>query len=253
MKTAADDSWLPPDEGLGTACDSCGRETLSDRPGVPTENYRVHDHIWQQVQPARHLCIGCAERRLGRTLNRHDFPDVPVNDPSIQRTDHAWSWRTPRLQDRLTREAGGRQVTVIGKLAHHKPNDPARPPPAPPGCDQSQAQAAATGFPAAGGLTPDPAASGPRRHTHEPDQTWTADGLRAHMAYIHRHPLPPALNMDDMTATHHGEHTQPAPAQLQHLIHAAAIGGHPRSRPAPVQPPGPGHDPDPRILEGPDR
>ncbi len=187
MKTAADDSWLPPDEGLGTACDSCGRETLSDRPGVPTENYRVHDHIWQQVQPARHLCIGCAERRLGRPLNRHDFPDVPVNDPSVQRTDHAWSWRTPRLQDRLTREAAGR-----GRA--------------------------------------------PRPH-----------GL---------HPPPPAapgLNMDDMTATQHGQRTQPAPVQLQHLIHAAAIGGHPRSRPAPVQPPGPGHDPDPGILEGPDR
>jgi hypothetical protein len=40
------------------------------------------------------LCIGCLEKRIGRTLCRTDFLDVPINDPN--RHQHS-----DRLRDRL--------------------------------------------------------------------------------------------------------------------------------------------------------
>jgi hypothetical protein len=106
-------SELPPAEnGSDTACNDCGRETLSTRPGVPTENYMVHDQLWQQAGADRgRLCIGCLEGRLGRQLARHDFPDVPINDPSFEPTDrYAWSYRTERLTDRWTGPARGQSA-----------------------------------------------------------------------------------------------------------------------------------------------
>lgn len=101
-------SELPPAEnGSDTACNDCGRETLSALPGVPTEHYMVHDQLWQRAGLERgHLCIACLERRLGRQLTRHDFPDVALNDPSFEPTDrYAWSYRTERLKDRWKRQA----------------------------------------------------------------------------------------------------------------------------------------------------
>jgi hypothetical protein len=42
------------------------------------------------------LCIGCLEKRLGRTLTASDFiPDMPCNDPTQKRISE-------RLRDRLT-------------------------------------------------------------------------------------------------------------------------------------------------------
>jgi hypothetical protein len=34
------------------------------------------------VNVADILCIGCLEKRIGRTLCRADFEDVPINDPN---------------------------------------------------------------------------------------------------------------------------------------------------------------------------
>jgi hypothetical protein len=71
------------------------------------EWYMVNDEIWEQAW-AHHprkpwhwldgqqiLCIGCLEKRLGRTLTASDFiPDVPCNDPKQK-------WISERLRDRL--------------------------------------------------------------------------------------------------------------------------------------------------------
>jgi hypothetical protein len=88
-----------------TCCRDCGAETLSDEPGVPTEWYDVHDHVWAAAGMAPYggcLCIGCLEVRLGRKLRRGDFTDVLVNDLTISNTDrYAWSWRSDRLRARL--------------------------------------------------------------------------------------------------------------------------------------------------------
>jgi hypothetical protein len=96
------------ENGSDTACNDCGRETLSLVPGVPTEHYMVHDQLWQRAGLERgHLCIACLERRLGRQLARPDFPDVVINDPSIEPAGrYAWSYRTERLKDRWKRQAG---------------------------------------------------------------------------------------------------------------------------------------------------
>src|ERR1700723_2772945 len=38
------------------------------------------------------LCVGCIEKRLGRTLQASDFINAPINEPS--------PWNTPRLASR---------------------------------------------------------------------------------------------------------------------------------------------------------
>ena len=52
------------------------------------EWYMVHDNVWEQAWPGHSivpygyaiLCIGCLEKRIGRTLTRPDFTDAPVNN-----------------------------------------------------------------------------------------------------------------------------------------------------------------------------
>jgi hypothetical protein len=64
------------------------------------EWYMVHNNLWEQAWAGRRkafhgkipgqeiLCIGCLEKRLGRTLTRTDFKDCPVNtDSSGHRSD----------------------------------------------------------------------------------------------------------------------------------------------------------------------
>lgn len=54
------------------------------------------DYLDEEDCPSGMLCIGCLETRLGRTLERDDFIDFPIN------TD--WEdYRSERLQDRLIR------------------------------------------------------------------------------------------------------------------------------------------------------
>jgi len=65
-------------------CADCGLDTIERG-----EWFMVHDEIWQQAwghiergNPGRQiLCIGCLERRIGRTLMACDFTDAPLNDP----------------------------------------------------------------------------------------------------------------------------------------------------------------------------
>jgi hypothetical protein len=64
----------------------------------------VTDYVWAAAGDTKGcLCIGCLENRLGRRLSRTDFADVMMNDLSISDADYAWSWRSKRLRDRLTR------------------------------------------------------------------------------------------------------------------------------------------------------
>ncbi len=60
------------------------------------EIYMVRDSVWKAAAMKDWggcLCIGCLEKRLGRTLNRKDFGDHPFNSlPG-----------TPRLLDRRER------------------------------------------------------------------------------------------------------------------------------------------------------
>jgi hypothetical protein len=53
------------------ACADCGVDTFSTN-----EYYMVKDHVWAQAQGGtKLLCIGCLEKRIGRTLTRSDFGD----------------------------------------------------------------------------------------------------------------------------------------------------------------------------------
>lgn len=58
-------------------CMDCGEDTMD-------EYYMVHKEIWEvsthKEERQGILCIGCLEKRLGRSLNKNDFPsDVPLN------------------------------------------------------------------------------------------------------------------------------------------------------------------------------
>ena len=83
-------------------CADCGVGT-----NTLGENYVVHDEIWQQAWAGRlkpwHeldgqqiLCIGCLDKRIGRTLVSCDFDiDAPINDPNQPDI-------SDRMRDRLT-------------------------------------------------------------------------------------------------------------------------------------------------------
>ena len=68
-----------------------------------SEAYIVHDHVWKAagMKPGTPnfsgksgmmadysgcLCIGCLEKRIGRRLQRFDFPEHPFNNPRIPGT-----------------------------------------------------------------------------------------------------------------------------------------------------------------------
>jgi hypothetical protein len=81
-------------------CTDCGYGTISD------EYYMVRNAVWERaigVTPIPNfddtiLCIGCLERRIGRTLTRYDFTDCAINnDPE----------KSERLRNRMKR---GRRI-----------------------------------------------------------------------------------------------------------------------------------------------
>jgi hypothetical protein len=85
---------------IDLACADCGYDTISD------EYYMVRNAVWERAlgHPIPNfddtiLCIGCLERRIGRTLTRYDFTNCPLN-----KDDPDWS---ERLRDRRKR---GRRV-----------------------------------------------------------------------------------------------------------------------------------------------
>ena len=71
-------------------CCDCGIDTIAT-----DEWYMVNDEVWEQAWAGRRrsqdvipgggglidefLCIGCLEKRIGRTLCRTDFTDAPIN------------------------------------------------------------------------------------------------------------------------------------------------------------------------------
>lgn len=61
-------------------CIDCSVNTL-----LNGEYYMIKDVLWKVINPALHgmLCITCAEKRLGRSFEKSDFKDVPVNDPAL--------------------------------------------------------------------------------------------------------------------------------------------------------------------------
>lgn len=77
-------------------CIDCGVNTSKI-----DEYYMLKTSIWKRILPSIKgmLCIGCAERRLGRKLRPSDFADVPLNRPNDQRA--CGIDRSPRLLDRL--------------------------------------------------------------------------------------------------------------------------------------------------------
>jgi hypothetical protein len=65
-------------------CADCGYDTIG------SEYYMVRNDVWEQalghkippVEDDFFLCIGCLEKRIGRTLTRWDFTDCSSNsDP----------------------------------------------------------------------------------------------------------------------------------------------------------------------------
>ena len=79
-------------------CADCGFDTTDH------EYYMVRNDVWAQAigheippqDDGVYLCIGCLEKRIGRTLSRRDFIDCPLN------TEADWP-RSARLRNRLRR------------------------------------------------------------------------------------------------------------------------------------------------------
>ena len=95
------DDEVDPDPPL---CVDCGTDTNPTN-GQRSEFYMVHDEVWAAagIEPnGGCLCVGCLEKRLGRKLWSGDFRDVPINDLTNQDGEKAFSWRTPRLVNRMT-------------------------------------------------------------------------------------------------------------------------------------------------------
>jgi hypothetical protein len=93
-------AYLPWPRVLGRCCD-CGLGTYAAH-----EWYMVRDEVWEeawrgrwkwwhQIEGQQILCIGCLEKRLGRTLIASDFTAVPINNPNKPSISE-------RLRDRLT-------------------------------------------------------------------------------------------------------------------------------------------------------
>ena len=70
----------------------------------------VQDEIWRTAVASGPgmLCIGCLEARLGRTLVKGDFTDVPVND--IYPVQHS-----VRLMMRITGLTGKQLLNYLRK------------------------------------------------------------------------------------------------------------------------------------------
>jgi hypothetical protein len=91
---------------LGCPCADCGVGTFTIG-----EYYMVRDEVWDSAWAGRRkpwhaldeqeiLCIGCLEKRIGRTLMTVDFTDCPLNNDRSNRKTSA------RLRDRFTAETG---------------------------------------------------------------------------------------------------------------------------------------------------
>jgi len=113
LKGVAPESWLCVDCGINTAPGFSNRVELEKafkaalgKPGIKqeindrSEVYAVRDAVWKSagMKPMGGcLCIGCAEKRLGRRLKPKDFPhNHPLNHPQLPATDRLIDRRTKR-------------------------------------------------------------------------------------------------------------------------------------------------------------
>lgn len=50
------------------------------------EHYFVHTELWLSIHSSikGQLCVQCIEKRLGRQLNKADFPPVWINNPKME-------------------------------------------------------------------------------------------------------------------------------------------------------------------------
>ncbi|MBB4934580.1 hypothetical protein F4561_005400 [Lipingzhangella halophila] len=97
---------LPPE--ITAPCSDCEVETLPTTHPNRAEWYQVTDDVWLSAVPSKEgyiLCVGCLEARLGRQLVPGDFTAAPINNPAERDGTDAWTWRTPRLLNRLTGNA----------------------------------------------------------------------------------------------------------------------------------------------------
>jgi len=79
-------------------CLDCSAETTF---GKNDEYYMVHDRLWLRANPQGHgkLCIGCLEKRIGRTLRPRDFKDCPLNTSFFGKSDRLVSRLTGLTED----------------------------------------------------------------------------------------------------------------------------------------------------------
>jgi hypothetical protein len=103
-------------------CADCGLGVIA-----AGEWYMVKDEVWEAAWAGRRepwharrgqqiLCIGCLEKRLGRTLMACDFTRYPVNNPSKSNI-------SDRLRSRLTPpEAGPRVLSLEGRKPRSVPD-----------------------------------------------------------------------------------------------------------------------------------
>jgi hypothetical protein len=65
-------------------CLDCGTNTLETG-----EYYMLQDAVWLEANPSDRgmLCIGCVEKRLGRTLAAGAFSQCPLNDCTVGRSE----------------------------------------------------------------------------------------------------------------------------------------------------------------------
>jgi hypothetical protein len=91
---ATDDVWNQ--AWAGWPRDESGLWQYIDKRDLNDEQPLLFEQLDRFVREHEILCIGCLESRIGRTLCRTDFIDVPLNDPNkFQLSD--------RLRDRLCR------------------------------------------------------------------------------------------------------------------------------------------------------
>jgi hypothetical protein len=101
-------------DDIASLCKDCGADTTpcTGKRGCRHigrwEHYMVTGDVWKAAgmraptvkryneTDGDFLCIGCIEKRLGRTLTAADFTNASINEPS--------PWDTPRLAER---KAGG--------------------------------------------------------------------------------------------------------------------------------------------------
>jgi hypothetical protein len=88
------DALLAQKQNVNFNCEDCGNDT-SPATGIG-EYYMVGDGVWRQataLKPAKMLCVGCLEKRLGRELRPDDFYGYSLN--------YLGAPQSPRLRIRL--------------------------------------------------------------------------------------------------------------------------------------------------------